>query len=150
MRLLLHGFIDYFSATSVFAAHQAGVQPIPPYVEALDAAGRWVRVVDNMGFPAGLARTMVADLTGRLPAGTRRIRIVTNLQIYWDQILIDTTAEDVPVRLAEVPLADATLDFRGYPRAVEGTSRGDLTYVYEEISQTGPYARHVGVSFPVK
>ena len=144
LRLLLHGFIDYFSATSVFAAHQAGVQPIPPYVEALDAAGRWVRVVDNMGFPAGLARTMVADLTGRLPAGTRRIRIVTNLQIYWDQILIDTTAEDVPVRLAEVPLADATLDFRGYPRAVEGTPRGDLTYVYEEISQTGPYARHVG------
>ena len=144
LRLLLHGFIDYFSATSVFAAHQAGVQPIAPYVEALDAAGRWVRVVDNMGFPAGLARTMVADLTGRLPAGTRRIRIVTNLRIYWDQVLVDTTAADTSVRLTEVPLAEATLAFRGYPRAVEGNTAGDLTYVYEEISQTGPYARHIG------
>jgi len=32
---------------------------------------------------------MTADLTGKLPAGTRRIRITTNLQIYWDSILID-------------------------------------------------------------
>jgi hypothetical protein len=144
LRLVLHGFIEYFTATSVYAAHQAGVEAIAPYVEALDASGRWTRVVDYMGFPAGLARSMVADLSGRLPPGTRRIRIVTNLQIYWDQILIDTTAEDVPVRLMEVPLAEARLAFRGYPRQVEREPAGDLTYVYEEVSATGPYARHRG------
>jgi hypothetical protein len=31
--------------------------------------GKWVRVVDDMGFPAGGARTMTADLTGKLPRG---------------------------------------------------------------------------------
>lgn len=144
LRLLLHGFIDYFSATSVFAAHQAGVQPIPPYLEAQDAAGGWVRVADNIGFPAGLARTMVADLTGRLPAGTRRIRIATNLQIYWDQILVDAPPEGSAVKLREVPLVGATVAFRGYPRAVEGNPPGDLSYIYEEVSATGPYARHIG------
>jgi len=144
LRLLLHGLTDYFTATSVYAAHQAGVQPIPPYVEALDVTGRWVRVVDDMGFPAGLARTMVADLTGLLPAGTRRIRIMTNLKIYWDQILVDTTPEGAPFRLTRIPLADAALRFRGYPRVVEGDPPADLTYVYEEVSRTGPYARHVG------
>ena len=56
-----------------------------------DRAGKWVRVVDDMGFPAGGPRTMTADLTGKLPAGTRRIRITTNLQIYWDNILISRT-----------------------------------------------------------
>ncbi len=144
LRLLLHGLTDYFTATSVYAAYQAGVQPIAPYVEALDAAGRWVRVVDDMGFPAGLARTMVADLTGRLPAGTRRIRIMTNLKIYWDQILVDTTPEGTPLRLATIPLAEAALRFRGYPRALEGNPPADLVYVYEDVSRTGPYARHAG------
>ena len=46
-------------------------------------------MIDDMGFPAGLPRTIVVDLTGKLPAGTRKIRISTNLQIYWDQILLD-------------------------------------------------------------
>ena len=144
IRLLLHGFTDYFTATSVYAAHQAGVTPIVPYVEALDAAGRWVRIVDDMGFPAGLARTMVADLTGRLPAGTRRIRIVTNLKIYWDQILIDTTPDTHQYRITEVTLAEAKLGFLGYPRERHGNPPSDITYVHEQVSSTGPYARQAG------
>ncbi|MCU1305631.1 MAG: repeat protein, partial [Acidobacteriaceae bacterium] len=69
LRLLLHGLIEYFTATGMYAADQAGIHAISPYVEAMDAKGRWVRVIDDMGFPAGLARTMVADLSGRLPVG---------------------------------------------------------------------------------
>ncbi|MBI3664242.1 MAG: VCBS repeat-containing protein [Acidobacteria bacterium] len=144
LRLLLHGFTDYFTATSVYAAHQAGVTATVPYVEALDASGRWQRVVDDMGFPAGLARTMVADLTGRLPAGTRRIRIVTNLKIYWDQISVDTSPEGISVRLTEAPLTQAALGFRGYPREVRGNPSADITYDYEQVSLTGPYARASG------
>jgi len=144
LRLLLDGFIEYFTATSMYAAHQAGMSPIAPYVEAQDARGRWRKVVDDMGFPAGLARTMVADLSGRLPAGTRRIRIVTNLEIYWDQVLIDTTPEKIPVRVSEVPLAQARLAFHGFPRVIEGKLRSDLDYVYEDVSLSGPYARAAG------
>ena len=144
LRLLMHGLTDYFTATSVYAAHQAGIPAIPPYLEAQDAAGRWVRVVDDLGFPAGLARTMVADLTGRLPAGTKRVRIMTNLKIYWDQILLDSTPEANLTRLAEVPLAEATLGFHGYPREVRGDLSSDIRYEYENVSRTGPYARHAG------
>ena len=86
--LLMHGEVEYFSANSMYAADQAGLRPFAPYVEALDGSGRWVRVVDDLGFPAGGARTMTADLSGKLPVGTRRIRLTTNLQIYWDGILI--------------------------------------------------------------
>jgi tetratricopeptide (TPR) repeat protein len=144
LRLLLDGFTDYFTANSMYAAWQAGVQPVAPYVEALDASGRWRRVVDDMGFPAGLARTMVADLTGRLPAGTRRIRIVTNLKIYWDRVRIDNSAPDLAFRLHELPLAGARLDFRGYPRVIEGHPLNDIRYVYEDVSPTGPYTRQAG------
>ncbi len=100
--------------------------------------------MDDMGFPAGLARTMIADLTGRVPAGTRKIRIVTNLKIYWDRIRIANSAPNLPFNLHEVPLAAATLDFKGYPRVIEGNPLNDIRYVYEDISPTGPYTRQIG------
>jgi hypothetical protein len=175
--LLLHGEVEYFSANSMYAASQAGVQAISPYVEALlpdekDANGTWKRVMDDMGFPAGGPRTMTADLSGKLPLGTRKIRITTNLQIYWDNILMDRTeqlhAREIPLpagknaglrddanrardgsqdrnlRLTPVPLVRADLEFHGYPYKIEGTPPGNVQYVYEKTSATGPYTRPSG------
>jgi tetratricopeptide (TPR) repeat protein len=167
--LLLHGEVEYFSANSMYAASQAGVQAISPYVEALDAKGKWVRVIDDMGFPAGGPRTMTADLTGKLPSGTQKIRITTNLQIYWDSILIDRTPQVAElserlsgteggapsgqparrqrydsVRLTPVPLVRADLGFHGFPLKIEGTPPGNVQYIYEKASATGPYTRPMG------
>ena len=144
LRLLMSGYIEYFTATSMYAASQAGLAPVAPYVEAEDAPGHWTRVVDDMGFPAGLPRTITVDLSGKVPAGARRIRITTNLQIYWDQVLVDRTPVEQPVHVSQVPLASAALRFHGYPRALEGSSPGDLRYIYEQSSPRGPYAREVG------
>jgi hypothetical protein len=97
-----------------------------------------------MGFPAGLPRTITADLGQALPRGTQRIRISTNLQIYWDNILIDRTAQDVKSTLNEVPLERANLEFHGYPKQIEAQPPGNVKYVYEQVSRTGPYARQAG------
>jgi tetratricopeptide (TPR) repeat protein len=142
--VLLHGEVEYFTATSMFAAYQAGVEGIPPYVEAQDANGKWTRVVDDMGFPAGGPRTMTADLTDKLPRGTQRIRISTNLQIYWDNILINRTEQEQNVRLTAVPLARADLRFHGFPLKIENQPPGNVQYVYEKASLTGPYTRPTG------
>ena len=144
LRLIMDGYTDYFMATSMYAADQAGIKVIAPYVEALDATGHWTRVVEDMGFPAGLERTMIADLTGKLPAGTRRIRIVTNLKIYWDAIRIDQTPDANEIRTAEVPLARASLEFLGYPREIRLTPASDTTYSFTNRSMTGPYAHAAG------
>jgi Tfp pilus assembly protein PilF len=144
LRLIVDGYTDYFTATSMYAADQAGVKVIAPYVEAQDAQGKWVRVVEDMGFPAGLERTMIADLSGKLPPGTRRIRLVTNLKIYWDAIRIDQTRDRQEVRVSEVPLAKATLDFLGYPQEIRLEPASDTTYSYAHRSLTGPYARAAG------
>src|SRR5580704_12095712 len=176
--LLLHGEVEYFSANSMYAASQAGVRAVSPYVEAIGANGKWVRVVNDMGFPAGGPRTITADLTGKLPPGAQKIRITTNLQIYWDSILIDRTAQDVAheiprpagesarlrddasenrpdsngvsrsqnqsVRLTPVPLVRADLGFHGFPLKIEGTPPGNVQYIYEKVSATGPYTRPAG------
>lgn len=140
LRLFLHGFIEYFSASSMYAAWQAGLQPISPFVEAQMPDGSWKRIINDMGFPAGLPRTIVVDLTEKLPPGARRIRIKTNLQIYWDQVLVDNGPEIAAnTRRTELPLAMAHLAFRGYPQQVDGKTPGDLTYHYDRISATGPF-----------
>jgi hypothetical protein len=93
-----------------------------------------------MGFPAGLPRTIVVDLTGKLSPHIRRIRIRTNLQIYWDQILVDNGPHGSrSMHQTELSLASATVAFRGYPRQIDGETLGDLTYDYQQISLTGPF-----------
>ena len=165
--LLMHGEVEYFTANSMYAASQAGLQAFAPYVEALGADGKWKRVIEDMGFPAGGPRTMTADLTDKLPVGTRKIRLTTNLQIYWDNILIDRTpqsmhgrhpersrssggAKDLPgntnveYHLNPIPLVRADLQFHGYPLKIEGTPPGNVKYIYEQASATGPYTRPLG------
>ena len=145
LRLFLHGFIEYFSASSMYAAWQSNLQPMPPYVEAQLPNGSWKRIINEMGFPAGLPRTIVVDLTGKLPPGTRRIRLTTNLQIFWDQALIDNGPDEPQrIRQTELSLASAQLAFRGYPEQIDGKTPGDLTYNYQHISQTGPFTRSRG------
>ena len=142
--LLMHGEIEYFTANSMYAAAQSKLEPIAPYVEALSADGTWKRVMDDMGFPAGGPRTMTANLTGKLPQKTRKIRITTNLQVYWDSILIGRTEQSPSYSVTPVPLLRADLDFHGYPFKIEGTPPGNVRYIYEKTSATGPYTRPQG------
>jgi tetratricopeptide (TPR) repeat protein len=142
--LLMHGEIEYFTATSMYAASQAGLEPVAPYVEAQDVTGKWTRVVDDLGFPAGGARTMTADLTGKLPLGVQRVRISTNLQIYWDNIVIGHTGQDQKFRITPVALARADLRFHGFPLKIEDQPPGNVKYIYENASATGPYTRPAG------
>src|SRR5439155_6149932 len=111
LRLLMHGEIEYFTATGMYAASQAGIEATAPFVEAeiarvgtgaltrpaersSAAPSEWGRVTNDMGFPAGLPKTITADLSGKLPLATTRIRITTNLQIYWDSILDDHSVQN--------------------------------------------------------
>ena len=143
LKLLMTGYVNYFSATSLYGAWQAGTKPISPYAEAQLPDGSWKRIADDVGFPAGLERTIVVDLTGKLPTGAHKIRLVTNLEIYWDQVLIDNNPE-AEARSTEVPLAIATLHYRGYPKQIDLPSNGDLDYDYDRVSLTGPYQHQRG------
>src|SRR5262249_48992819 len=46
--------------------------------------------------------------------------------------------------LHEIPLSEASLGFRGYPRRIEGRVRGDVIYDHEDVSRSGPFAHHSG------
>jgi len=143
--LLMHAWIDYADSTSNLAASQAGVNLVPPYLQVLDDKGRWVTAIENMGFPAGLPKTMTVDLTGRFRnAKDRRVKIVTNMRIYWDRILVSTDSGQERIRTVDLGLRAGALCFGGYPREVTPDSRKPKLYDYGHRSQTSPWKSHAG------
>jgi tetratricopeptide (TPR) repeat protein len=93
--LCLAGWTDYPYPESIYAAEQAGVAMLPPVLERRSADGQWVKIADA-GFPAGLPRMMLLDVTGKLAVPDCRLRLRTNLQIYWDQIFIAVGCHTIP------------------------------------------------------
>ena len=83
--LLAEGWVEYPYSQTSFAAWQAGARYVPPTLEALAADGTWRVLAREFGYPAGMPRAMALPLPP-LPDGCRRLRIRSNLEIYWDRI----------------------------------------------------------------
>ena len=89
--LLLTGWTDYAWSSDNLAASQSGKSLPLPALQVKDKRGRWQTVIENIGIPVGRPQTVVVDLTGKFLSESREVRIVTNMRIYWDQILVDTS-----------------------------------------------------------
>ncbi len=116
--LLAYGWV-YPTDSSINVALGQGKHPIPSGVamEGRDAKGSWVVLHPDLGFPAGKLKTMVIDVP-RLPDGTRprRLRLRTNLEIYWDWIGQAPRLDPGLARETRLDPAVADLGYRGYSR----------------------------------
>jgi tetratricopeptide (TPR) repeat protein len=84
-------------------------------VEVPDGRGGWITAQDNLGFPAGRKKTILFNLTNVFRPGTpRRVRLRTNLEIYWDAIHWAAGAPDAPLKEVTLDPAAADLHYRGY------------------------------------
>ena len=106
-------------------------------LEAQDEAGRWVVVAPDLGFPAGKNKTVLVDLQAVADAGIRsprRLRLRTNLEVYWDRLAIADRADQAPIETTRVAAASADLGYRGFSRT--NADRRDLpeTPRYHEIA----------------
>ena len=111
------------------------VKPSGLALDAQDAAGGWREVVPDLGFPAGKNKSMLIDLT---PArGARRLRLRTNLEIYWDRLSVAERA-DVPVRTERLATTRAELRFRGFSQT--SSPRGEAPEMpdYARLANTAP------------
>jgi len=84
-------------------------------LEVPDGHGGWVTAQDNLGFPAGRKKTILFNLTNVFRPGTpRRVRIRTNLEIYWDAIHWAQGAPDTQLKTVTLNPSVADLHYRGY------------------------------------
>jgi tetratricopeptide (TPR) repeat protein len=134
--LLAHGWI-YPTDSSINVAIGQGreVQPKPLSLEAQRADGEWVTVQPDLGFPAGKNKTIVIDLKGT--AGARRLRLRTNLEIYWDWLAFASPAAAAP-RIAKLPLSGADLRYRGFSATSSPRADSPETPDYARLDSTSP------------
>ena len=139
VRLHLDGWIFPADASLNLAVAQRQDLPyLPPRLEVETAAG-WRPLLPSMGFPAGKTKTMVVD-TPPLPAGARRLRIVSSLWLSWDRVAWTTApADEAPRVVARLDPAVADLRFRGFSRLVRRAPNGPHHFDYERAATTSPW-----------
>lgn len=137
--LLLTGWTDYAFSSDNVAANQSGLEMTPPSLQVRDAKGRWQTVISNIGVPVGRPQTVTVDLTGKFLSGSREVRIVTNMRIYWDQILVDDSAGNDSVQVSRLDPVVADLHWRGFSAEVTPDGREPFGYDYARVSSQSPW-----------
>jgi hypothetical protein len=133
--LFLHGWVEYGYSATGFAANQAGVRLKAPSIFAL-RDGQWVELFHEVGYPAGLNHTMTLDVSGKILPSDRRIRVCSNMELYWDRIYMATTLGNDSASLKEVPARSANLHFLGYPREYSPDGRQPNLYDYHNLDRS--------------
>jgi Tfp pilus assembly protein PilF len=84
-------------------------------LEVPDGKGGWIVAQPNLGFPAGRKKTILFNLTDIFhPDTPRRVRIRTNLEIYWDQIEWAEGLPNAPLKTVQLSPTLTDLHYRGY------------------------------------
>ena len=107
-------------------------------LEAFVEGQGWRTVSENLGFPAGKNKNVVIPFPkSALAAGSRRFRLRTNLEIYWDFLgwaeAVPTTAQ----KMTSAPLISAELRYRGFSDVGTAQRRAPDLPRYERIASTG-------------
>jgi len=135
--LFLNGWIFPTDASiNVALSQQRRLRVQPPQVQVVDPDGAWRTVIADMGFPSGKAKTVVVDLAGKFLSRDRRVRIRTNMQIYWDQVFFTTGEVRGPAPQATLVPVAAELHYRGFSRMYrKGGRYGPFWFDYGDVTQ---------------
>jgi hypothetical protein len=137
--LLLTAWTDYAFSSDNIAARQAGLSLTSPSLQIKDAAGTWRMAIADIGIPVGRPQTMVVDLAGRLRPGEHEVRIVTNMRIYWDQILVASAMPADRLRTTRMDPSAAILRSRGFSAIVRPDGKEPESYDYERVTAASPW-----------
>ncbi len=138
LALALTGWLRFGGGMANVAASRRPDLPFPfPTLEVEDADGKWSAVDVVVGAPAGKTKTIIVDLAGKLPAGSRRLRLSTAFEIHWDRIALFEKGDRAVAR--EYAPATADLHWRGFSEYKDLPWFVPLTPDYERVSQSAKW-----------
>jgi Tfp pilus assembly protein PilF len=152
--LVLSGWVDWADGSTFLAAAQESKEGlIFPYVQVKDSKGEWQTVVKDMGIPSGKPKSIVVELSGKFLSGSREVRIVTNLCVYWDEIFLSENTTSPAVKITPLIANSAELRYRGFSGLIIHPDRTQPErFAYEKWSSTtgwnpspGSYTRYGNV-----
>jgi hypothetical protein len=114
--LIAHGSIhDTESSVNVAITQGSRWHAQSMSLEVPDGRGGWTVAQSNLGFPAGRKKTVLFNLKDAFRPGTpRRVRLRTNLEIYWDQIEWARGLAEAPLKMQRLAPMATDLHYRGY------------------------------------
>jgi tetratricopeptide (TPR) repeat protein len=84
-------------------------------LEVPDGQGGWMVAKSDLGFPAGKTKTILLDVQGIWRPGTpRRLRLRTNMEIYWDALAWAPGLPDAEIKTQRLYPHTAELHYRGF------------------------------------
>jgi len=114
--LIAHGSIhDTESSLNVAITQGERWKASGMSLEVPDGKGGWIVAQSNLGFPAGRKKTVLFNLTDVFRPGTpRRVRVRTNLEIYWDHLEWAVGLPNATVKTIHLSPTGTDLHYRGY------------------------------------
>jgi tetratricopeptide (TPR) repeat protein len=117
--LIAHGWMHPTDSSINVAISQANKdrqeQAKALSLEVPDGRGGWEVAKPNLGFPAGRKKICLFDLANVFKPGTpRKVRLRTNLEIYWDLLQWATAAPSAAPKVTHLNPQLADLHYRGY------------------------------------
>jgi tetratricopeptide (TPR) repeat protein len=135
--LFLRGWIYPTDASiNVALSQQTKSKTMMPSLEVRDAKGMWKMANPNLSFPSGKDKTLIVDLARIFPTSDHRVRIRTNLQIYWDEAFVAVSRRDAGAHITTLEPLSADLHARGYSRTYrKGGRYGPWWFDYDSVSR---------------
>ncbi len=149
--LFLNGWIFPTDASINVALSQSGdLKVIRPFIQVLNGKGDWETVIENLGFPMGKDKTVIADLSSKFLSADHRIRIRTNMEIYWDYIFFSDNISNSPTISTVLNPVSADLHYRGFSHTYrKGGRYGPHWFDYSNVDKnkkwrdlSGNYTRY--------
>ena len=91
----------------------------------------------NLGFPAGRKKTCLINLENVfLPGTPRRLRLRTNLEVYWDSIEWAQGRPDARLKVTRLDPSSADLHYRGYSVVHQANASSPELPDYQRLAAT--------------
>lgn len=131
--LVMNGWLRFGGGmANINASHDPSV-PFPfPTLEA-EVDGVWQPLDVVVGAPAGKTKTILVDLTAKLPPETRRLKLRAGFEIHWDRIALMEKVENVGTRVTTIPPTRTDLHWRGFSEFEDLSWDWPLTPNYDKI-----------------
>ncbi len=143
--LFLNGWIFPTDASINAALSQTNnLKVIAPYLQVIDRNGHWQTVIENLSFPMGKNKIVIADLTGKFLTEDYRVRIRTNMEIYWNHVFFSTEQDSTPLRQTTLAPISAHLHYRGFSRMYRKSQYGPHWFDYSEVTTAPKWRDLIG------
>ncbi len=118
---------------AISQGHHQKAQPLS--LEVPDGHGGWHTARANLGFPAGRKKACLINLDNVfLPGTPRKLRLRTNLEVYWDQIQWARGLPDTQLKVTRLDPSLADLHYRGYSVVTQANPSSPELPNYNQIA----------------